>query len=73
MNFCAQHPESLLISAAKYPGRHPQKQIEGSAYELQSAQRLVYSFMIDTIHTCTWDNPHYDSDAPDRNDAVENH
>ncbi len=31
----------------------------------------MYSFMVDTIHTCIWDNTHYDSDAPDRNDAVE--
>ncbi len=45
--------------------------IEGSAYELQAAQRLVFSFMIGTIHTGIWDNPHYDSDAHDRNDAVE--
>ena len=27
--------------------------------------------MIDTIHTLKWYNPHYDSDAPDRNDAAE--
>jgi hypothetical protein len=71
VNFCVQRPESLLIPAAKHPGRHAQKQIEGSAYEVQAAQRLVYAFMIDTIHTRIWDNPHYDSDAPDRNNAVE--
>ena len=72
VNFCAQRPESLLIPAAKHPGRRAQKRIEGSAYELQALQCLVYSFMlIDTIHTRAWDNPHYDSDAPDRNDAFE--
>ena len=71
VNFCAQRPESLLIPAAKHPGRRAQKRIEGSAYELQAAQRLVYSFMIDTIHTRIWDNPQYDSDAPDRNDVVD--
>lgn len=63
VNFCAQRPESLLIPAAKHPGRRAQKRIEGSAYELQSAQRLMYSFMIDTIHTRIWDEPDYDSDA----------
>ena len=63
--------QPLLIPAAKHPGRRAQKRIEGSAYELQAAQRLVYSFMIDTIHTRIWDNPQYDSDAPDRNDVVD--
>jgi hypothetical protein len=24
----------------------------------------------DTTHTCIWDNPHYDIDAPDRNKVV---
>jgi hypothetical protein len=71
VNFCAQRPESLLIPAAKHPGRRAQKRIEGSAYELQAALHLVYSFMIDTIHTSIWDNPHFDIDAPDRNNAVE--
>jgi hypothetical protein len=69
--FFAQRPESLLIPAAKHPGRRAQKRIEGSAYELQAAQRLVYSFMVDTIHTRIWDSPHFDSDAPDRNDVVD--
>ncbi len=41
VNFCAQRPESLLIPAAKHPGRQAQKRIEGSAYELQAAQRLM--------------------------------
>ena len=65
VNFCAQRPESLLIPAAKHPGRQAQKRIEGSAYELQAAQRLMYSFMIDTVHTRIWDGPHSDDDVPD--------
>jgi hypothetical protein len=69
VNFCAQRPESLLFSAAKHPGRQAQKQIEVSAYELQAAQRLMYSFMIDTIHTRIWDGPHSDDDVPDKCDV----
>jgi hypothetical protein len=65
VNFCAQRPESLLIPAAKHPGRQAQKRIEGSAYELQAAQRLMYSFMIDTIHTRIWEQPDCDADVPD--------
>lgn len=61
LNFCAQRPESLLIPAAKRPGRRAQKRHMGSAYELQSAQRLAYSFIIDTVHTRVWEyqNNHY--------------
>ena len=55
LNFCAQGPESLLKDAAKRLGRREQKRHEGSAYKLQSAQHLMYSVMIDTIHTCSWD------------------
>ena len=52
INFCAQRPESLLINAAKKPGRRrAQKRHEGSKYELQSAQRLAFSCMIDTVHS----------------------
>ena len=40
VNYCAQRPESLLIPVAKKPGRRAQKRHNGSAYELQSAQRL---------------------------------
>ncbi len=69
VNFCAQRPESLLIPAAKHPGRQTQKRIEGSAFELQAAQRLMYSFMIDTIHTRIWDGPHSDDDVPDNCDV----
>jgi hypothetical protein len=49
-NFCAQQPESLLIVAAKQSGRRAQKRHEGVVYELQAAQRLCYSFMINTVH-----------------------
>ena len=48
-NFCAQRPESLLIVAAKQPGRRAQKRHEGVVYELQAAQRLCYSLMINTV------------------------
>ena len=51
-NFCAQQPESLLIVAAKQPGRRAQKRHEGVVYELQAAQRLCYSLMINTVHDC---------------------
>jgi hypothetical protein len=34
-NFCAQRPESLLIVAAKQPGRRAQKRHRGVVYELQ--------------------------------------
>jgi hypothetical protein len=71
VNFCAQGPESLLFPAANHPGRRAQKQIEDSASGIQAAQCLVYLFMIDTIHTCIWDNPHYDSDTPGRHHAVD--
>ena len=53
-NFCAQRPESLLIPVAKQPGRRAQKRHEGSSFELQAAQRLSYSLMIDTVHTRIW-------------------
>ena len=57
VNYCAQRPESLLIPAAKQPGRRAQKRHVGSAYELQSAQRLAYSFMIETVYSRIWDDP----------------
>ena len=55
MNFCAQRPESLLIPAAKQPGRRAQKRHEGSAFELGAAQRLSHSFLIDVIYSRIWD------------------
>ena len=57
LNYCAQRPESLLIPVAKQPGRRAQKRQDGSTYELQSAQRLAYSIMIDTFYTRIWDPP----------------
>lgn len=51
LNFCAQRPESLLIQAAKQPGRRAQKRHEGALYDLQAAQRLCYSLMIDRVHS----------------------
>jgi hypothetical protein len=55
LNFCAQGPESLLKDVVKHPGRRTQKRHEGSAYKLQCAQCLMYSVVIDTVHTCIWD------------------
>lgn len=55
INYCAQRPESLLIPAAKHPGRSAQKRHDGSQFELQSAQRLSYTLMINTVHNCIWD------------------
>jgi hypothetical protein len=54
INYCAQRPESLLIPVAKQPGRRAQKRHAGSAYELQAAQRLSYSLMIDEVHSRIW-------------------
>jgi hypothetical protein len=67
-NFCAQRPESLLISAAKQPGRRAQKRHRGVSYELQAAQRLSYSCMIDTVYSRIWESntdvPHPLSNDP---------
>jgi Plavaka transposase len=54
INYCAQRPESLLIPAAKKPGRRAQKRHDGSRFELQSAQRLSYSMMINAVHARIW-------------------
>ena len=48
-------PRSLLIPAAKQPGRRAQKRHEGSAYEFGAAQRLSQSFLIDVIYSHIWD------------------
>ena len=56
-NFCAQRPESLLKDAAKKPGRRAQKRHAGVNFELQSAQRLAQSFVIDTVHSRIWQSP----------------
>jgi hypothetical protein len=49
-NFCSYLLESLLIVAAKQPGRRAQKRHKGVVYELQAPQRLCYSLMINTVH-----------------------
>ena len=40
------------IVATKQPGRCAKKRHEGVVYELQAAQRLCYSLMINTVHVC---------------------
>ena len=50
INFSAQRPESLLIPAAKLPGRRAQKRHEGSLYEIQSAQRLADTHIINIMY-----------------------
>ena len=50
INYSAERPESLLIPAAKQPGRRSQKRHDGSSYERQAAQRLSASFMIATVY-----------------------
>jgi hypothetical protein len=62
-NFCAQRPESLLISAAKQPGRRAQKRHHGIDYELQAAQRLSASGIIDTVYERIFNNPSQSSNA----------
>jgi hypothetical protein len=66
INYCAQRPESLLIPVAKKPGRQAQKRHNGSAYKLQSAQRLSYSLMINADYTRIWDtlNPKVSKPIP---------
>jgi hypothetical protein len=54
INFSAQRPESLLIPAAKHPGRRARKRHDGVQYELQAAQRLAYSGIIETVHSRIW-------------------
>jgi hypothetical protein len=56
INFSAQRPESLLIPAAKLPGRRAQKRHEGSSYEIQSAQRLADTHIINTMYDKLFDN-----------------
>ena len=68
-NFNAERPESLLIHAAKRPGRRAQKLHVGCVYELQSAQRVAESFVIDLVYTRIWgDNPFYEHENNSDND-----
>ena len=69
INYCAQRPESLLIPVAKQPGRRAQKRHTGSSYELQAAQRLSYSLMIDEVYSRIWGGVENDADAT----AVDDH
>jgi hypothetical protein len=55
-NVCDQRPESLLISAAKQPGRRAQKRHHGIDNERQAAQRLSPSGIIDTVYERIFDN-----------------
>ena len=57
IGYCAERPELLLISVAMQPGHHAQNRQDGPMYELQSAQQLAYSIMIDTYYTRIWDPP----------------
>jgi hypothetical protein len=52
LNFCAQRSKSLLIFAAKQPDWRTQKCHKDVVYEVQAAQRLFYSLMINTAHDC---------------------
>jgi len=49
-NFSAQRPESLLIHAAKRPGRRTQKTKMGALYDAKAAERVVDSFFINRFH-----------------------
>ncbi len=69
-NFNAEQPESLLKYAAKRPGRRAQKRHAGCVYELQSAQRLADSLIIDMVHTRIWgENVHHDDVSTTDDDA----
>ena len=68
-NFNAERPESLLKHAAKRPGRRAQKLHVGCVYELQSAQRVAESFVIDLVYTRIWgDNPCCENENNSDND-----
>jgi hypothetical protein len=72
LNFCAQDPESLLKDAVKRPGRRTKKHHEGSAaYKLQYTKRLMYSVVIDSVHTHIWDTEDREnSSTEDSNDEL---
>ena len=64
-NFNAERPEALSINAAKRPGRRAQKRHEGALYELQSAQRVAESIIIDMVHTRIWGSTTAPDDSAD--------
>lgn len=66
--FNKKRPESLLIHAAKQPGHRAQKRHVGSLYELQSAQRLAESLIIDMVHTRIWGEDHDDESCNNSDD-----
>lgn len=68
-NYSAQRPESLLIAAAKQPGRRAQKRHQGSTYELQAAQRLADSLLIDVLYDTVCSNT-LPKDIPDDNNSI---
>ena len=58
-----------MIHAAKRPGHRAQKLHVGCVYELQSAQRVAESFVIDLVYTRIWgDNPFYENENNSDND-----
>ena len=67
-NYCAQRPESLLIYAAKRPGRRAQKRQEGAVYELSSAQRLSQSFIINMYYNIV--HPEIESEEEDTDEGT---
>jgi hypothetical protein len=69
-NFNSEQPESLLIYAAKQPGRRAQKCHAGCVYELQSDQQLADSLRIDMAHTCIWGD-NLDHDDPSNSDNAD--
>ena len=69
INFSAQRPESLLIPAAKLPGRRAQKRHAGSLYEIQSAQRLADTFIINVMFDKLFDTDTELSPATDAADG----
>ncbi len=73
MNYCAQRPESMLIPVAKKPGRRAQKRQQGVAYELQAAQWLSYSVIIDTMYSRLWNNTNSGSANTSAQDSGNKH
>jgi len=49
-NFSAQRPESLLIQAAKRPGRRAKKTSLDAAYDVNAAKRVMDSFFINKFY-----------------------
>jgi hypothetical protein len=63
--YCAQRPESLLIKAAKQPGRRARKVREGAIYELNAAQVLSNSLIIDAAYNRIFNKPGTENDVCD--------